>query len=231
MCVVYDLSMPKRTLNVVGNLLILAGVLMLLLAYGPIIYDEIWYQIKTYRRQELSLSIPEEISTPDSAFARLLSSKPIRVKPVNKGFSIVIEKIGVNAPIVADVPVTDKDEYLNSLKDGVAHALVSDYPSGERGNVYLFAHSALNFWDFGKYSKVFNLLRKVEVGDTVYVFYEGDAYVYEVVTSEVYKGWNTYPLTRPTLEPILTLQTCDPPGTTLNRLVVTAKLTDVVEDF
>lgn len=223
--------MPKRSLNALGNLLIVIGVLMLLLAYGPILYDELWYRLKTYRKQEISLNIPEEISTPDSAFARLLTTRPIRVKPADKSFSIVIERIGVNAPIVADVPVTDKKEYLNSLKDGVAHALVSDYPSKERGNVYLFAHSALNFWDFGKYSKVFNLLRKVEIGDAVYIFYEGDAYVYEVASSETYKGWNTYPLTRPTLEPILTLQTCDPPGTTLNRLVVTAKLVEVVEDF
>lgn len=223
--------MPKRTLNALGNILIIAGIGMLLLAYGPIIYDEVWYRLKTYRRQEISLNIPEEISIPDSAFARLLSSKPIRVTPPDKSFSIVIEKIGVSAPIVADVSVTDKTDYLRALKGGVAHALSSDYPSEERGNIYLFAHSALNFWDFGKYAKVFNLLRKVEIGDTVYIFYQGDAYVYEVTSVENYKGWNTYPLTRPTLEPILTLQTCDPPGTTLNRLVVTAKLTDVVEDF
>ena len=81
-------------------------------------------------------------------FARLLSSKPIRVKPVNTDFSIVIEKIGVNAPIVADVTVTNEDAYNNALKDGVAHALVSDYPSQEPGNVYLFAHSAINFLTF-----------------------------------------------------------------------------------
>ncbi|EKE00377.1 MAG: hypothetical protein ACD_22C00036G0004, partial [uncultured bacterium] len=32
---------------------------------------------------------------------------------------------------------------------------------------------------------------------------------------------------RPVIEPILTLQTCDPPGTTINRLIVTAKLEKV----
>jgi sortase (surface protein transpeptidase) len=47
------------------------------------------------------------------------------------------------------------------------------------------------------------------------------------VSKELLKGWDTFPLTRTTIEPILTLQTCDPPGTTLNRLVVTAKLLEV----
>ena len=51
--------------------------------------------------------------------------------------------------------------------------------------------------------------------------------MYEVVNKEIVKGWNTNPLTRPTIEPILTLQTCDPPGTTINRYVVTAKLVEV----
>jgi len=48
------------------------------------------------------------------------------------------------------------------------------------------------------------------------------------MNKEAMKGWNTQPLSRPVLEPVLTLQTCDPPGTTINRYVVTAVLKDVV---
>jgi len=101
---------------------------------------------------------------------------------------------------------------------------VSDYPSEKPGNVYLFAHASIDFWRLGRYATVFNLLRKMEKGDKVHVFYKGDDYIYEVINKEVQKGFNTFPLTRTTIEPILTLQTCDPPGTTLNRLIVTAKL-------
>lgn len=217
----------KSALNKLGNFFIVIGIGMLIAAYGPLAYDEVWYYLNTKKNQEISLDTEEGIS--DSPFARLLSTRPIRIDPVNKDFSLVIEKIGVNVPVNADITVTNKEAYNKSLKSGVAHASVSDYPSPEPGNVYMFAHSAIDFWNLGKYAKVFNLLRKVEIGDEIHVFYEGDDYVYEVVNEEVYKGWNTYPLTRATIEPVLTLQTCDPPGTTLNRLVVTAVLKEVNE--
>jgi sortase A len=151
------------------------------------------------------------------------------MKPVNEDFSIVIEKIGVNAPIVADVSVTDEKAYREALKKGVAHAISSDYPTTAPSNVYLFAHASLNFWDLGKYATVFNLLRKLELKDKINIFYKGDRYVYEVVNKEVVKGWNTNSITRSVIEPILTLQTCDPPGTTINRFVVTAKLVEKIE--
>lgn len=217
----------KKLLNIIGNLFLIVGLLLLTVAYGPIIYDEIWYWLKTQKNQEIELNAPEAESVKDSPFARLLSSKPIDIDPVNKDFSVVIEKIGVNAPINKDVAVTSKKAYNKALETGIAHASVSSYPSKEAGNVYLFAHSSLNFWELGKYAKTFNLLRKLGLGDKVHVFYEGKDYVYEVMNEEVYNGWNTYPLERASIEPILTLQTCDPPGTTLNRLVITAKLLEV----
>lgn len=217
----------KTALNRLGNFFIFIGIGMLIAAYGPLVYDEVWFYLNTQKNQEISLDTKDGIS--DSPFARLLSTRPIRIEPVNKDFSLVIEKIGVNVPVNADITVTDKEAYNEALKSGVAHASVSDYPSSEPGNVYMFAHSAIDFWNLGKYAKVFNLLRKVELGDEIHVFYEGNDYVYEVVNEEIYKGWNTYPLTRATLEPVLTLQTCDPPGTTLNRLVVTAVLKEVNE--
>ncbi len=220
------LQNSSKIFNRLGNLFIIVGICLLVGAYGPVAYDEAWYWLKTVRGQQLSLQ-NEPGSVPDSVFARLLEDKTINLKPVNKDFSIVIEKLGVNAPIKADVTVTDTKAYNTALKEGVAHASASDYPSQEPGNVYLFAHSAIDFWNLGKYAKVFNLVRKLEAGDVIHIFYEGDDYVYEVVNKEMYKGWNTYPLTRATLEPVLTLQTCDPPGTTLNRLVVTAVLREV----
>ena len=218
--------MPRKSIYTkLGNFFIILGISLLTIAYAPIVYDEVWYWYKTQKHQQLALNNTEGI--PDSPFARLLTNQPINIQPANTDFAIVIEKLGVNAPIVPDVTVTDEDKYNAALKNGVAHAASSQYPSEQPGNVYLFAHSAIDFWNLGKYAKVFNLLRKLELGDMVHVFYDDKDFVYEVVNMETYKGWNTYPLTRSTLEPVLTLQTCDPPGTTLNRLVVTAVLKEV----
>ena len=111
----------------------------------------------------------------------------------------------------------------------MAHSIASDYPTTSPSNVYLFAHASLNFWSLGKYATVFNLLRKLEYGDKIHLFYKDDQYVYEVVNKETVKGWDTSSITRSVIEPILTLQTCDPPGTTINRFVVTAKLLEKQE--
>lgn len=206
------------------NILIFLGLFFIFLSFGPLIKDEIWFYIMELRNQKFSLEEGEVVNSP---FGRLLTSTPIRIEPVNTDFSIVIERIGVNAPVVKDVSVANEDAYTEALKNGIAHALVSDYPSENAGNVYLFAHASLNFFELGRYSTVFNLLRKLNYGDKVNIFYEGDRYIYEVAHKEVVKGWDLRPLNRPTIEPLLTLQTCDPPGTTLNRFVVTAKLVEV----
>ncbi len=198
------------------------------LSFGPVIVDEVWYKLKQLKDQSYKLSgDASDDAIDDSVFARFLSTRPISIEPVNRDFSIVIEKIGVNAPIVADVSVTDEKAYLEALNSGVAHAITSKYPSENPGNTYLFAHASVDFWRMGKYSKVFNLLRKLEYGDRIHVFYKDKTYVYEVKNKEIYQGWDTYPISRSVIEPVLTLQTCDPPGTTRNRLVVTSTLIEV----
>ncbi len=210
--------------KVLPNLLIILGIVFLLISWGPLLKDELWFYIKQIKQQEYSI---ESGSSSESPFAQLLTTTPIKIQPVNTDFSIVIEKIGLNAPIVKDIPVWNEKIYTEALKKGIAHASISDYPSQEPGNTYLFAHASLNFFSLGKYSTVFNLLRKLEIKDRIHIFYEDKTYVYEVLNKERVKGWDTYPIMRPVIEPTLTLQTCDPPGTIINRLVITAKLIDV----
>lgn len=218
----------KHKIKSFSTFLIIAGITMFILSFGPVVMSEVLYLIQKIKSQTYTLSKnTTEDTVQDSPFARLISTKTILLEPVDKDFGLVIERIGVNVPVVADVPVSDPKAYNEALKSGVAHASSSYYPSEDPGNVYMFAHASVNFWRLGKYATVFNLLRKLRLGDKIHVYYLGNVYIYEVVNKEMYKGWNTYPLTRTTLEPLLTLQTCDPPGTTINRFVVTARLIDV----
>jgi sortase A len=90
--------------------------------------------------------------------------------------------------------------------------------------MFLFAHSSLNFWQLGPYATVFNLLNKIEVGDNITMVYKGRPYVYRVFSTEVVAGWNTKPFDDNYTVPVITLVTCDPPGSTQNRRVVKAKL-------
>ena len=116
---------------------------------------------------------------------------------------------------------------MAALKKGAAHAAGTADPGDEtkaNNNVFIFAHSTLNIWDVPKYNAIFILLRELEKGDRVSTFYQGRRYDYEVFDKKVVEATDVKYLTEPSKDPILTLQTCDPPGTQLRRLIVTAKL-------
>lgn len=146
--------------------------------------------------------------------------------PEDSQFSVVIPKIGANARILANVDAADDTIYLEALKEGVAQAAGSDFP-GEGGHIFLFAHSTDYIWNIGSYNAVFYLLYKLEEGDEVNIFYKGQRYVYKVIGKKIVNPSQVEYLTRKTNREFLTLQTCWPPGTTLQRLLVFA--TRVVE--
>ncbi|MDZ4246187.1 MAG: sortase, partial [Dehalococcoidia bacterium] len=146
--------------------------------------------------------------------------------PVVTNFGIVVEKINANARVIADVDPASEREYIQALSQGVAHAKGTVYP-GEKGNIYLFSHSADAPWNIVRYNAVFYLLSKLEPGDRVILFYQGRRYDYIVFDKTIAAPSDTSYLTRTYDESILTLQTCDPPGTLVNRLIVRAKLATI----
>jgi LPXTG-site transpeptidase (sortase) family protein len=67
------------------------------------------------------------------------------------------------------------------------------------------------------------LLRKLEANDRVIVYFMGKEYEY-IITDKVITGANdTFWLEDQGQGEVLVLQTCDPPGTTWNRLLLVAK--------
>ncbi|MCA9392133.1 sortase, partial [candidate division WWE3 bacterium] len=167
----------------------------------------------------------------EDSFGSILVIPPVlSVEPVNQTNSIIIEKIDVNTPVVWDIDVTNKTAYNNALASGVAHAAGTQHPSDQNGNTYLFAHSTLNPLEIERYAAVFTLLHRLEAGDRITVFSENVRYDYAVESVEVVNSFNVEPLTRQPDYPMLTLQTCDPPGIPLNRLIVTAKLIQKYEN-
>ena len=130
---------------------------------------------------------------------------------------------------MANVNSWNYTEYINALRTGVAHAKGTAYPgskNAKNNNVFLFAHSAINPLQARAYNSVFYLLRKLKKGDRIITFYKDKRYDYEVTDSKVVEATDVRYLTEPSKEPILTLQTCDPPGSSLRRLIVTARLVD-----
>ncbi len=137
---------------------------------------------------------------------------------------LIIPKINVDVPVLYDVGA-DYDSQMAAMQKGVAHFAIpgaSSHP-GEIGNTVLSGHSSNDLFDPGDYKFIFAQLDKLQAGDTIYANYQGKRYTYVVTKKEVVKPTEVSKLVYTTDKPVMTLITCTPLGTSLNRLLVTAE--------
>lgn len=160
--------------------------------------------------------------------SRSVSATPIIIDPnstaVGPESKIVIPKINVEIPVDYDEPTINEAAIQRALERGVVHYPTTSNP-GEIGNGVIFGHSANNILNKGKYKFAFVLLKRLENGDTFYIQKNGKRYVYKVFDKKIVAPSEVsvlYP-SFPDKPATFTLITCDPPGTSLNRLVVTAE--------
>jgi len=194
----------NRFLKITGSLLIIGGLSLIGLIYTPIFKKEFHYQIH---------------------LAKPLSQEDKEVIPQSKEFGLVIPKIDINVRVFAEVDPNNPKEYLPLLTKGAAHAKGSALP-GHRGNVFIFAHSADTPLNITRYNAVFYLISKLEPNDEIIVYYQEEKYLYEVTEKKIIPSELVTESLRNLKGKTLTLQTCTPPGTTINRLLVIAKEKD-----
>lgn len=137
---------------------------------------------------------------------------------------LVIPKINVDVPAIYGIG-NDHASQMSAMEKGVAHFAIPGASSkpGEIGNTVLSGHSSNDLFDGGDYKFIFAQLEKLQIGDTIYANYEGKRYTYVITKKEVVKPTEVNKLIYPTDKPMLTLITCTPLGTALNRLLVTAE--------
>lgn len=190
------------------------------LTFWPVVKAEFFYR-KDQARGVKYVVVGDKNS--DQIGVNLLAERPLEITPLSTTFGIVIPKIAANARVIDNIDAGDSKAYLAALKEGVAHASGTAYP-GQIGDTYLFAHSVGNFWEVNQWNAVFYLLRELNPGDEVDIFYKDKRYVYIVYDKKIVEPDETGYLETITNFPRLTLQTCWPPGTTLKRLLVFARL-------
>jgi sortase A len=176
----------------------LSGGIIYCLTFYPIIREEIGY---TIRQSHPSLQQ--------------------NLTPIDESFGIVIPKLGANARVIANVNPYDAKEYQRALTRGVAHAKGSSYPGG-LGNVFLFSHSSVKFYEATRYNSIFYLIDKLEKGDEIQLFYQSTKYTYHVTDKKIVDAKDVSYITTKTSQRMLTLMTCWPPGTSFKRLIVIA---------
>jgi LPXTG-site transpeptidase (sortase) family protein len=112
---------------------------------------------------------------------------------------------------------------LANLQKGVAHYGFTSTPNEQNGNVFITGHSSFYWWDKGKYKTVFATISELVPGDQLFIQFQNKIFVYEM-TDKVTVSPSDVSVTDPTPTPTLSLMTCVPVGTALNRLVVRSKL-------
>lgn len=134
---------------------------------------------------------------------------------------VIIPKINVQIPIQFDINATDEATMQKELESGIAHYPTTSNP-GQNGNSAYFGHSSNNIFNKGKYKFAFVLLHQLVPGDVFYITKDSKVYAYKVFDKKIVE-----PNQVEVLDPVAghtataTLITCDPPGTSLRRLVVT----------
>lgn len=225
-------------LRTIGNFLVLITIFGFFATFGPAIYYEASYRIKNIAgvyytvvdesgESELGKILrrqSQEIGETESLLRAVLTNNKEQILiSASTDFSVAIPKIGANAKVIPNVDSTSEKEYLLALSKGVAHAKGTAFP-GLNGNIYLFAHSADNFWNVGRYNAIFYLLKELEAGDDISIFFLGKRFNYVVNDKQIVDPTEVSHI-QPNIGKgeKLILQTCWPPGTTWKRLLVFAR--------
>lgn len=205
---------PQRLFWLGLVLLLLGGALLLFLLF-PALRQEFQYWYKTHVTSSVSQG------SHDASDSKKKDQDSAR--QVDTRFGIVIEKIGANARVLPEVDWQNPKVYQEALRHGVAHAEGTALPSAP-GNVFIFAHSGVDFSEAARYNAVFYLMNKLVPGDEIQLFYENKEYRYQVTETKKVKSDAVEYLAQDQSKKTLTLMTCWPAGTTLKRLIVEAEL-------
>lgn len=138
---------------------------------------------------------------------------------------VIIPKIGKNIPLLdvqnqeVDGLVELNNIFMKELENGIVRYPGSAKP-GEQWNAFIFGHSSNFPWMEWDYNDVFALLHKLSYDDEVIVYYGQKKYRYKITKKQVIKPWDVSILKRDKWISEITLMTCWPVGTTLNRMIL-----------
>lgn len=185
----------KSQLLIVGSLLILIGISVI----GIKIFLDVRADnledialVEFYEEQEeIDNEVPTETEETENGTEQVKSTNSLDYIAVLK-----IPSIGLEKGLVA------KDSYYNNVNRNIKILDESDMPEQENGNVILAAHSGNGRTAF------FKNLDKLQIDDTVSIFYNGYEYKYRMINTYDVEKTGSVEITRNAQKSTLTLITC-----------------------
>lgn len=164
-------------------------------------------------------------NTLNDAIRLLPLAENVKFSPLPDTARLVIDSIGVNAPIVFNVPPSN-DLVYTRLEDGVVHYGTTPKP-GLPGTAVILGHSSAYPWYKGNYGAVFALLNKLKPGDRFYIQYEDNrTFVYEMKQALVFNPFKDdarLQALQNTPGSYVILLSCYPVGTNYKRIAIQAE--------
>ena len=209
------MSAVRRTTGVIGELLISAGVVVLLF----VVYQLLWTNYQADQAAQ------QKVDTLEHTWQDITPATPEFDLPLKSGeaFAILrIPRLGDNyrVPIVQGVS-------LDALASGVGHYPETAMP-GEVGNFSVAGHRATN-------GEPFAYLDQLQKGDSVVVESATTWYTYQVTDEFIVQPTQVDVILpvpgEPGVEPtkrLMTLTTCNPRWASYERLIFHAKLIDAL---
>lgn len=196
------------------------GIFVLMQVILPVVSFQIWEIGQKYNNKVLSSpKLPQNqllgisIETKNN-FPFFVSTQKRENFPSYSEFSLTIQSVNL---VETDVYVDSND-----LSKGLVHLPGTALP-GERGNVFISGHSALNnFWSKNAF---FAKLPDIKKGDRIDVFANGAKFVYHVMEIKTVSPTDLSVIVPPEKEGrYISLMTCVPPGLNFKRLIVLGKM-------
>ncbi|MCL4364530.1 sortase [Patescibacteria group bacterium] len=233
-----DNSPRKKAINYFSYLFLIVGALLLFWSFYPIVSFEVYSRL--FLKRDINTPVPDgdspsSLSQASSVlgtfnifsnnlrdytqaslwFPSLSQANTLSTLSV-KHYTLSIPKLNIEN---ANVTVGGED-----LSKSLIHYLPKSLP-GEYGNVVIFGHSTLpQLYNPKDYKTIFTYLPSLDKGDIIKIKMNDIEYDYQVYDMYVINPDQISVLDQQKDGSYLTLITCVPPGTWLQRFVIKAKL-------
>ncbi len=198
------------------------GVFLLMQVILPIASFQIWEFGQKFNNSLLiSPNFPKNgqvlgvsIQNSDN-FSEIVSNLTRESKANYSEFRISVPRLKMaGAPVLVD---------SNEISKGLVHLPGSALP-GEKGNVFISGHSALNNF-FSFQHAPFANLQDLKIGDQIIVEADNARYTYQVIDLKAVNPTDLSVIAAPdSVNRFISLMTCVPPGLNFKRLVVLGKM-------